>query len=420
MMQDYERVTELQDIAQRSQGATLAQMETYLSGMDAALNKVSVAWEKIVTAVVDSESIINLINFVANFLETLSEFLSTDWGLEATLTVVAALTAATLGNKLQELIASKEMQKYEQAALKIKLQKRQAVLQEQIAAKQLLIDEKKQTGEEKKQLALKIIQEKLDKNEITADQAAIQRAQIDLDYAKDGLTLEAEQAELKAEALSNETQLTELGATQISQYVGMASTIGVIGGGIMSLVTGSQAWLVATTLIGVALKGIPILIKAITLAQKVSNKEKGKGMFAGIVSAFSSAGIPGVIAGIALATALVAGLGLSIFAVASAAIKTQKSTDEEINSMSASIYNLEKSASAIDTVVSKFEDLDNKVIKTKEDIDAMNDALNSASDNLSTVKSKDEKIKSKDDKNYKKLKEKEAAGTATKDELDAI
>lgn len=43
MMSDYERVTELQEIAQRSQGTTLAQMDTYLQGMDAALNKINVA-----------------------------------------------------------------------------------------------------------------------------------------------------------------------------------------------------------------------------------------------------------------------------------------------------------------------------------------------------------------------------------------
>ena len=43
MMEDYERVTELQEIAQRSQGATLAQSATYLEGIEASLNRVSVA-----------------------------------------------------------------------------------------------------------------------------------------------------------------------------------------------------------------------------------------------------------------------------------------------------------------------------------------------------------------------------------------
>lgn len=43
MMTDYEHVIELQEISERSSGATLAQMETYLEGMDAALNRVSIA-----------------------------------------------------------------------------------------------------------------------------------------------------------------------------------------------------------------------------------------------------------------------------------------------------------------------------------------------------------------------------------------
>ena len=55
MMTDYERVTELQEIAQRSAGATAAQAGVYLEGIEAALNNITIAWEKIVTAVTDSE-----------------------------------------------------------------------------------------------------------------------------------------------------------------------------------------------------------------------------------------------------------------------------------------------------------------------------------------------------------------------------
>ena len=43
MMEDYERVTELQQIAQRSAGATAAQASTYLEGMEGATNKIKVA-----------------------------------------------------------------------------------------------------------------------------------------------------------------------------------------------------------------------------------------------------------------------------------------------------------------------------------------------------------------------------------------
>ena len=43
MMSDYERVIELQQIAQRSQGSTLAQMSSLMTGLDAALNKIAIS-----------------------------------------------------------------------------------------------------------------------------------------------------------------------------------------------------------------------------------------------------------------------------------------------------------------------------------------------------------------------------------------
>ena len=43
MMDDYQRVIELQEVSQRASGATKAQMATYTQGMEAALNKVNVA-----------------------------------------------------------------------------------------------------------------------------------------------------------------------------------------------------------------------------------------------------------------------------------------------------------------------------------------------------------------------------------------
>lgn len=43
MMEDYERVTELQQISERSAGATAAQASTYLEGIEAAMNNINVA-----------------------------------------------------------------------------------------------------------------------------------------------------------------------------------------------------------------------------------------------------------------------------------------------------------------------------------------------------------------------------------------
>lgn len=43
MMSDYERVIELQIIAQRSQGSTMAQMSALMTGLEASLNKIKIA-----------------------------------------------------------------------------------------------------------------------------------------------------------------------------------------------------------------------------------------------------------------------------------------------------------------------------------------------------------------------------------------
>ena len=99
MMTDYERVVELQEISERSAGATLAQMETYLEGMDAALNRVSVAWEKIVTNLTDNDFIISIIDQTANFLDGLAAALSNTYVLVNLIVAVSAIALISLNKK---------------------------------------------------------------------------------------------------------------------------------------------------------------------------------------------------------------------------------------------------------------------------------------------------------------------------------
>ena len=83
-----------------------------------------------------------------------------------------------------------------------------------------------------------------------------------------------------------------------------------------------------------------------------------------------------------LALALLAIIGVATIAAAvipavvskNSKSETEKAT-EDVQSLSAEIYNLQKSTTAIKTAISEFENLDKKVIKTKEDIEAMNKAL---------------------------------------------
>lgn len=226
MMQDYDRVIELQEIAERSQGATLAQMSTYLEGMDAALNKVNIAWEKIVSTITDSDVIINFVNYIAGAMETIGDFLSTDWGLISTLTVAATIGTTILANKMQEVTYSKMQQEQERKIQILNLKNRNIELD-------ILIAEKKETAEEKKQVALKELAQRIEKGEVSSQQAALERKRIEAEYMQEvGL---AEQ-----ERLANQQQLNLLGESSVSQYSSIAGTLGIISGGILSATTGSQ------------------------------------------------------------------------------------------------------------------------------------------------------------------------------------
>ena len=169
MMEDYERVTELQEISQRSAGATAAQAGVYLEGMEAAMNKIQVAWEKIVMTFSDSEVIIGIFEFIGDALNKVGDFLSTDFGLVTTLTIVGTLGATILGNKIKENELSRlqaeytlqqnilENQKNTEIQKQVIAGKKQAILKikDQIAEKEKFITMKKQGIELAKQMKLK-------------------------------------------------------------------------------------------------------------------------------------------------------------------------------------------------------------------------------------------------------------------------
>lgn len=66
---------------------------------------------------------------------------------------------------------------------------------------------------------------------------------------------------------------------------------------------------------------------------------------------------------------------------------------DNINELSNEIYKLNESANALNEVGRKFDELDDKIIKTKEDLAEMSSLLKSAGDNLSEENDKDEKGK---------------------------
>ena len=75
----------------------------------------------------------------------------------------------------------------------------------------------------------------------------------------------------------------------------------------------------------------------------------------------------------------------------------EKSLMNKVQNLNKEIYDLTKRAESMQTIVSKFDALDEKIIKTNEDLKEMNNLLTSAADNLD-----DTEVKNKDDIGYGK------------------
>lgn len=112
MMSDYERVTELQQVAERSNGATMAQMEKYSDSLEAAINRVTASWEKFITSITNSDFIIGFVNQLAKAVENLSTPLGKILSLSSLALVGGSKLATNINNKAmaraQEVVNRKD------------------------------------------------------------------------------------------------------------------------------------------------------------------------------------------------------------------------------------------------------------------------------------------------------------------------
>ena len=112
MMSDYERVTELQQVAERSNGATMAQMEKYSDSLEAAINRVTASWEKFITSITNSDFIIGFVNQLAKAVENLSTPLGKVLSLSSLVLVGGSKLATNINNKAmaraQEVVNRKD------------------------------------------------------------------------------------------------------------------------------------------------------------------------------------------------------------------------------------------------------------------------------------------------------------------------
>lgn len=205
MMDNYDRVLELQKTSERSSGATAAQMEKYLQGMEAALNNVRVAWEKVVTTFTNNDQIIGVVNFVAGFIENLNNFFQTPFGKMALFTSIAMALTGIIAKMYLEKQVREDTIKAQRLQRELTL--KQSIAQEVInrgKLQELIMSKEKYITERKAYLQSKGLTDE----EIAADSEII-AAQKDineykLQYNTSLATQKAEESQLnKLQAESN-------------------------------------------------------------------------------------------------------------------------------------------------------------------------------------------------------------------------
>ena len=429
VMDGYERVTELQEISMRSAGATAAQAGVYLEGMEAALNNIQVAWERVVMTLSNSEVIIGGFQLISVLLQGIGDFFNNLPAQIALFTTLAAIGVSMLGNQLEENRLAKEQHELElrkqilqeeesikeKEALVDQYTKNILKKEESLNEAKILLQKKKQTAETKKQhleetkkrkTQLLTIQES---QKATAAEKASAKAKlrtIDATIAKqekawkmaeDEVAEQQNKVNLIEQEISTETEKRKLTEDQLAFQRESLDLLYDQNGAFAGLIQFGRGFLGILT-------AIKSLYGIIYFFQILMNKEKAqefalemrqqalekKGLQQKLYNAIATAAEsvaanPGW--GWAIAIALLAAIGVAAIAGITTSIVQMNSAagkSENINKLSNEIYKLNEQANALDNVTNSFDKLDNKIIKTKKDLDEMNSLLEQASESMDT------------------------------------
>ena len=274
-----------------------------------------------------------------------------------TLVAIGAVGAVILANKVREKLLDAQIAAHNIDILK---QKKEGLSKDKIAIARADALNAKAKLNEKIQAKISL-QKEYQAKLAEAERTGQSTKDIELQYAVK--LANAEQQINTAQQEYNAAQYESLSLQQQSLEVSndLRSSLSSVPGIIGSIIVGF------TTLL--------IKRKANLALSKAENDEDRKGLF---INMGKNAAKWMPIVGIAFAIACLAAAGIAALVPKFVAGKSKSGTDkaaEDVRSLSAEIYNLQKSTTAIKTAISEFENLDKKVIKTKEDIEAMNKAL---------------------------------------------
>lgn len=119
----------------RSTGATAAQAEKYLEGIEGAMNRIQVAWEKISSTLIDSKAIINLLDFTASTMKAITPiidfFANNLVGQSISYGLIASAITVIISRKIIENNLAKEQLtlQREQEIYALKKRKEELILQ---------------------------------------------------------------------------------------------------------------------------------------------------------------------------------------------------------------------------------------------------------------------------------------------------
>lgn len=396
MMSDYERVTELQQVAERSQGATAAQMETYMGGMEAALNKLKNAWEQVTTTITNSDLIIGIVNGLTNAMNLASDILGTTSGMVALIGTMIMMGTTFVGLKIHEYEMRKASYKITLLDYESKLKERKVEVDKNILAQEQYIKLLKQlkisgdlTDEGIKQA---IIAAGLNKDAATATR--LQQQLVERQFTEQSLVEEIQKAtaekvnmERESARLNTEIKLTQVDIAQ--QQAGFGSILQSSISGISKFLIILQA-IKAQRAANLALQEADNAASAKNVRTKAAEgaveKKNLKTKIAAMYASISSTGktIPGAIAAIGLATVAVSAIAGLVGGLAGFSAKQAKtSAVDDITEKGNEIYRANEKNTAINSIASSYDKLDGKLIKTISDQKEMNSLLDQAADKLS-------------------------------------
>ena len=378
MMSDYERVIELQEISSRSAGATMAQIGVYSQGLEAALNRLSTSWEKIVSTITNSDVIVFFVDFVTAILDGINNILDSTWGMVAASAILVSWGIVLLKNKIRErnmnVLILKEQTKE-------KIEKLKAVK----ASKEALVIELKQVKLAEKKAKLEEIKGKIEavKQRIAAGDTTAQSELL-------ALSMERQSVEQDISAIEAEIRSTDSDINTITGEINSSTkTLNNLSSGlvsnIMQMIPGASLVLTIFTSLAGVMRLIGAISKKNHKQEMKQDKERTPGIYSKIFGAGSEGGIPGlaIAAGIVAALAILTGIGFAIAGAFGAFKSEDEKTADNVKELSNAIYTLSKRSEAINTAIDTVDHLDKKLIKSKEDAEALSSALEQVGDKLS-------------------------------------